>query len=80
MVLDPALRSPGDIHKCHYVEQISFKSWYKFFLVGVGVCFLDLRKGSLDKRLGEVTSGGSRNTMCRTPSLASGSATEQTGH
>ena len=36
--------------------------------------------GSLDKRLREVTSGGSRDTMCRTPSLGIRSATEQTGH
>ena len=30
------------------------------------------RNGSLDERLREVTSGGSRDTMCRTPSLAIG--------
>ena len=30
------------------------------------------RGGSLDERLREVTSGGSRDTMCRTPSLAIG--------
>ena len=29
--------------------------------------------GSLDKRLREVTSGGSRDTMCRMPSLTTGS-------
>ena len=36
--------------------------------------------GSLDERLREVASQGSADTMCRTPSLAIGSATEQTIH
>ena len=36
--------------------------------------------GSLSERLKEVTSGGSRDTMCRTPSLAIGSATDQANH
>ncbi len=36
--------------------------------------------GSLEERLREVASQGSADTMCRTPSLAIGSATEQTIH
>ncbi len=36
--------------------------------------------GSLDERLRVVASQGSADTMCRTPSLAIGSATEQTIH
>ena len=36
--------------------------------------------GSLRERLREVASQGSADTMCRTPSLAIGSATEETIH
>ena len=34
--------------------------------------------GSLEQKRLEATSGGSRDTMCRMPSVATGSATEQT--
>ena len=34
--------------------------------------------GSLEQKRLEATSGGTRDTMCRMPSVATGSATEQT--
>jgi hypothetical protein len=40
----------------------------------------DYWNGSLSERLREVASQSSADTMCRTPSLAIGSATEQTIH
>ena len=36
--------------------------------------------GSLKHNVLEATSGGSRDTMCRTPSLATGSATKETDY
>ena len=35
---------------------------------------------SLEYKMLEATSGGSRDTMCRTPSVATGSATKQTDY
>ena len=67
------MRTPKELAKQLNNRTLTIEPWQKQLLDAYW-------NDSLNERLREVASQGSADTMCRTPSLVIGSATEQTIH